>query len=1701
MDATPDLPSLATVLSSTEITSTEDLTRALRAASLPLQHRLTLAWAILDSSTTGSNAGPIQRLSAILVRKNELLIEWVLSTIRRELKVAKPDEYALFRDPAAILLLTRILEGINESLPSGTRLDVHTVLDGPFTALFVSAFSRELTTCDLSYIVAVTKLWRFIIECTADGLEAVSTQFEGLVQLLGLVTAKYLKAADENDEQLRDSLLGMLASVFYAMRNACESTLAPRRSFDLFDKVMLPQILRLTAMVPEHGDVHGKALDMLHAGLFHIDPMRKFMTELLDRAQQRPTEYLATYTLSFFGIVSGALELPDVALRAQYAAALPNLLARFLQASALLCNETRSQATITIGLASVAASPVNRPREEVSSACLAMFSYFYNLLQPLSTDERFLAATNRLVAVYFGDPLFGTVRNSSIASGDIYQSQMAMLDGWLGKIVSPIFSDPKATASSIGLALDGIDTALEAGPDSVQAHASQFLDAFSHIPVDVAEPAGEVLKHLVSTLAKARQLDTLFEKLVKVRVKRSSRGSKHVNLLVSVQFIRAANQAISQSMPFAQATACVSTVIGAVVAEALKLAETGDGNESRKRRRTSHGSKASSDSETSTQRLEMLATIAANVVLASATTVGTEQQREQYFQLLTVKYEETCTVLSGDGAMWERLLLHYSFMEVASRIDGTERWLEKCMYPGHVCKNILPSAIGSKSRDACSAPVSVLVMLVTFQTAAHWSVFVSSIGAGIIPQSALEFANVEEATVVVKEMVAAIFSGPDFCIAPADDGLAGWDAWDGQAHSISAANSKSAQWRLLADWLELACEYVDSCAIDAIASRIVSELASPASHSTETQALLCSAGFFEVARIRDALAPALAGFAAATLRQQIGQHKSSSSKKPSALRSGVLEVADWLNASAQKKGSSKAMMDVVMDKLGSQDLAPVKRKLKANQACTWIQLLRGLLCFPVAYWSTERAHVVLAVALTVDLGIAPMCEDEDDALSLRIHSRAAIERLLRCLPSASAGLVQHTQAIVDHLSATARLSEQLILPSRRLVRLAVSALAQAAFGQSMDTASATCRELCTRLYTSISSDSATSASDNVLALDSLGAVAKAAATYAQKLQARGKDKEWCSLVKSLLKRIAQQVCSDFDCLGQSGEDGSSLSSDTRSTCRLGALVSLSSLYKSLAGANKAPFYVVDLARRAADSLPLLSQSSSTFALGLVLLHVHNCETAASAGCHITLAYLAHQLAAVSARDVKDDSMPLALQSLVASIACADSDATAAMPLTDAIVSYAVEPLLRSLDHTLFAASLDTFLKLMLRSGQRTMASVGSMLLAYICTAYKQIGNASAVAKRKAVQRRLGSILTTLHMAMRAHQSADTIKSVLSIVSELVLEPAMHFTMLDVSEVLSIIFTAVTLPLPSARVGADLPGLYRSACKLLGAVVRHHTNAVLDSVSVTVALLRVLLHAFVTPSFPRASLAATTRQSFEIDCSQTPWIVAYAPLPISCAESYSRVLAELANCRRSMTTGSADKEGRSGKASSKQTSDKATRSGSEYVKLTRGTNTAGATSVLSMYVSYIIAEYCIIQGGGALSTLSYKHSNHLLGSNSEVSGAYSFQGLSWRPAPVMRLVNAAASAALANGDVGMRGTISTPLLREALLPGWHALLDILGGDDRTTLLALLAGSSGDSRQSSYGWTSIFGPDRYGGAHEVLKSLYQNYLDYYKYKGQV
>ncbi|PIA19093.1 hypothetical protein COEREDRAFT_79074 [Coemansia reversa NRRL 1564] len=229
------------------------------------------------------------------------------------------------------------------------------------------------------------------------------------------------------------------------------------------------------------------------------------------------------------------------------------------------------------------------------------------------------------------------------------------------------------------------------------------------------------------------------------------------------------------------------------------------------------------------------------------------------------------------------------------------------------------------------------------------------------------------------------------------------------------------------------------------------------------------------------------------------------------------------------------------------------------------------------------------------------------------------------------------------------------------------------------------------------------------------------------------------------------------------------------------------------------------------------------------------------------------------------------------------------------------------------------------------------------------------------------------------------------------------------------------------------------CHTLGGVVRHHGGVVLDGIALVTGLLRTLLHAFVTPP---------TR----VDAASTPWIIALAPLPLNCAAAYARVLEDLCHARRLPSTATARKL--------KQLHLQDT---TGYVRATRGTDAADAAAVLAAHMPHVLAEYCIVQGSAA------------------TPGATPNGGLTRRMVAVSRADVLCAQKS---------GRIATPALREALQPGWHAVLDTIGSDGRTTLLAQLALQSRSSTNKSQ-----------SGAHEVLKSLYQSYIGFYQYSGNV
>ncbi|KAJ1800475.1 hypothetical protein LPJ59_001068, partial [Coemansia sp. RSA 2399] len=1718
-DTALQLPSLDSVLSKVEINSTEDLTKALRSTALPLEHRLTLAWAIFDSSRVEGKSTAIDKLCGILVRKDDLLAEWLFSTILRELKANKANQYALNRDTRAIRLLGCVLESMKAAQGSTAPLDIRTVLQGPVMPFFVNAFAGEASAESAEYVKAITKVWRFVVESTSDGLEAILARPDMLAQLVSSTAAFYLKAIATNNTQLQESLLDMVASTSHSMRVVCESSLNPRKMFLLFDSKVLLPVFELVSNIQIHSAVQRRVLDMLHAGLFHAECMSRLSSTLMGQLPDA-ADGDQNYVQQLFDLISSAMDAKGAGSPTKYVAVIPRLFSRYLQASALICPETRNKATNTLGLSAIVATPRTVSKSESSKSCFAMFSYLYNLLAPLCGDEYVLVALNQLVGVYFRDPCFGTANSASFADSDVYQSQINMLDSWLTDVVEPVLLSPDASAPSIAAAFAGVDLTLDAGPEIAQAHGDTLLGAFLRVPLDTAGNASRVLEHWISTLAKARQLDTLFDRVARLQVDYPANSPNQRNLLLDASFLRALNSAVSQLMPFVQVGECLSSLVDSIVTKAAAMSDPATPTEgsSRKRRRTVDGVKRIHASG-SVFGIELSATIAANFVLSGATTIKTEQQRVSFGRLLVAKFDELRAALASEDFAWERLLLHYAFVEAGSRIDGMDRWLESCMYPVHVYESVLPKRVRKKQKAPQDPRTAAIAMLVVFQTATHWSVFVSSASAGIVPDSVTAAVDIDAVTATMSKMVSIFVSSENLgTLAAGDDGAKtkklaestndsdGWDSWDGQAHTISNSNCKGAQWHLMLDWVELICEYADDASVHAIALRIIDGFARVRTNEpdTKSQMLLRSASFFEIGKIRDVLALALIEYAAGVWKAQMGSLDTSSANyTESRVVSDFLESIH--KAASPKSAAKKSLVQEAIVMVASRLAGKAQKEqsvLTSDQSLVWIRLLGAIVQFPAVYWTSEQTRVIFAFALVADLGIAKACSNASDALALQMASRKLTEQLLEHMPSLSMLLVEHISSVVDSWTGSIRLSDQILLSSRRIICLVVGAIAQTAFSQASNPANAACRQLCLHLFNKLNQtvQSETSADYEMLIMDAFNALAGVAKKSVKTMQI-DRRREWAALVEPWEDKLAQTVQTRLGSF-----DNAEAADDLFATSCLGVLVSLQSISRSLGEADIVPRSSVSLTDRTLGSLGKIAQHPGVFGLGLVIRVIHS-STKLESNVPDILAFLIRHLSARGKAVSGNKRLLHSLQSVVAAIIGADATAVSCPSTHGFIASYAVEPLLKSLDPATFEATLVTTIRLSRQFGQSTATVASAMLLAYVHTGYRQGGgDKAAIQKRKAVQKRLGGALASLHASLNVQPTVESAVHVLSAVNELVLEPTMRFTTCDISEALGIVFSVLTLPLNAssspAATGVTPHGLvsdlYGLVCKVLSSLVRYHTDRVLDVVSLLVKILRALMHAFVMPTFPRW-LAGTS--GLGIDADSTPWIVAYAPFNSRCAESYARVLDDLVRSRRLASNPTHGK----GNANTRAENNTLAADSSGYVKLTRGTNAAGAASVIGMFAPYVLAEYCIIQGGGAVSAISLRALGRRAAENA--SDTSSFYGFGWRPTPVLAS-NGDGSNVLpfnvpdSTANSSTRGTISSTAVREALLPGLHALLDVMSDDSRNTLLALLAGPSNDVRQgSATSWSSVFGPDRYGGASEILKSLYKSYQDFYKYSGQV
>ncbi|KAJ2850440.1 hypothetical protein IWW36_001878 [Coemansia brasiliensis] len=1544
-------------------------------------------------------------------------------------------------------------------------MDIQNVLSGPIMPLFLKAFADNSQIKDVRYATEIARLWKFIIQSTGDGLEKVSTHPDQLVQLFILQGNAYIEVCSGRDSQLEHSLREAVLQTAYAIRRTCETSLNQRKMFDLFDENLVFLCLRIVGISAESAQLQEQILDMLHVCLFSAECISRLVAVLTNK----PTKLAdgeKSYVIRFFDLLSAAIDTQDVGLRAEYALALPGLLNRYLQAATLACSETRSMATTTLGLSAVAANPLNLTQAETSSSCLAMYTFMYNLLSPLKADENILAASNQLAKVYFGNQSFGTVSNSNAINGDLYQRQVDSLSEWLETIIRPILDDSNEAASAILLALEGISLVLDAGPELVQKHSERVLQAFSRIPTEIADKSTEVLKHLILTFKKARKLDLVISSIARIQENPSCKQSQSVNLLIAPEFLNELGQAVSQAMPYAQVSACINTLTDTIAAKATMALEGGG---SSKRRRLSHKKSDTKVIQATTMEyetvIEMLTTVTATFVLASITTINTEHQCVQFSKLLANTYKQLMEALSLAECAWERLLLHYVFMEAGSRLNGTERWLESCMYPEQVCRHIMPAStfIADNPRTA------TLGMVVAFQTAAHWSVFQSSIVAGIIPKSVVAQINMNAAAAATRNMISSLF--PSECLSwsvTTSTQGSGWELWDGQAHTISKLNFMSAQWALLSDWLELTCEYADSKAIRNISLRIVAGLAQPpTSMRGDAHALLNSADFFEILAIRREFVPALAEHALLLFKQQAESLKAES-KLPKFISkvSAVLELmVSHCNSDIAKSKQTEVIGSKLVDIL-TKSQSKSTHVLTAEQASIWRHLLQSLLQFPDAYWEPTYAHILFALVLAVDVGVASTCHKTDDAESIRTLAFSLLERWLHSMPSVVTDMPSYIESAIVHWIAVYEqaASDSLAKQTQSLLSASMRVLAQAGFGQSKTAADSINRKLCAALLDRL--DHSTSSSMYTLVLDMVNMISISAQQYAAKIAARQNSEKWAALLQPRIDKAAQKIVAQLT----AATNNSAI--DAQAACVVGIYTVLQRLHSNATGVS----LTVHSDIAAGLALNREPRIGSCFELAMVAYAIHTLSMPAEATA-TNLAFLVRQLAADALYSIDMQQM---INSILAAITGTAGDKT--LLFSDAIISYAAEPLLKKLDATSFAVAFTSFLQTMMLGSQAPLVC-SKFVQAIVRLAHKHDGDEQGIQRQRTVQRRVGTVLAAVHSYAKGSYNAGVASDVLCIVNELVVVSGLRCTMNDISETLNIIDTVLAMPLRLSSSAEEVAALYCLVCRALSGIIRRHTNIVLDSISLLTGVLRLLLHAFVTPALPRQS-----EDSVEMDASTTSWIIASAPFSAACAEAYSRVLNDLCQARKSDFSTAKQGTAETGLGAEMNR---------DYVKMTRGTGAANAASVLTGYVSYIIAEYCVIQAGGAsswgLRNIYGKWTNT------------TFRGLSWRQTPIVELVNIEPGCVKADSTTAFKtqGTIGSPAIREALLPGWYALLDIMTSDDRQMLLALLAGQPTGDRQymSSTVWPSIFGPGRYDGASEVLKGLYQSYSDFYKYTGHV
>ncbi|KAJ1921763.1 hypothetical protein H4219_000496 [Mycoemilia scoparia] len=458
-----------------------------------------------------------------------------------------------------------------------------------------------------------------------------------------------------------------------------------------------------------------------------------------------------------------------------------------------------------------------------------------------------------------------------------------------------------------------------------------------------------------------------------------------------------------------------------------------------------------------------------------------------------------------------------------------------------------------------------------------------------------------------------------------------------------------------------------------------------------------------------------------------------------------------------------------------------------------------------------------------------------------------------------------------------------------------------------------------------------------------------------------------------------------------------------------------------------------------------------------------------------------------------------------STSCITSLATQGKPnlgYAEIILQYSFNQALRSLDANMLELIMGQLLTIATtaQDASRNQAAI-DMVKICISAANRPL-NSKVSETHKCIQKRALEVLATIELVLARCNRLSVTESALDAVLEIVAGSGVRLTPHIISVVINVLSTITQRP--QIATGFAVPNsetfelLYKKIIVILSRIIRNHASEAVKTIPSIITLLRLLLHAFVVPSL----WDNVTRESHNSFVLKSPWIIAYAPFSASCATEYARFLEYLVHSHTSELTKSSliRPTGPNSAQYGQYTTSRA---------YARGTRAGGMAKMLSRYVPYLLSEYCAIQGGAAILPTPPPSGMHAFSSTHSDEGQHPsrrFQGMAWRPSLVdmtnleiekqMHEIKQDTHVTKKKYQKYQKGLISDPEIREALLPGWYALLDIINDEGRAMVIAAFNPASMLGSQNG----SIHIPASLGGAREVLRSLHHDYLQYHKYSGQ-